>query len=150
MTVSLGELESIVEFVWDSVVNLPYEPEEDDGRPAIATEGAFVLATINVGGTDPYSISLSASYAAAKYAAARMFRSEAASVTLPLVCDAFGEIANVLGGNLKSHMHGDGVIGIPTVRKATSSECEKRESVHQVRFHSGGFDFLVKLGSAAV
>ncbi|HEY5049299.1 MAG TPA: chemotaxis protein CheX [Acidothermaceae bacterium] len=109
---SADDLEVITREVWTSFL---------DGDPSglIAAPGDMpadrITGCVYLSGAYTGSIMLQCSPPAARDAAAALFSMAPAAVTQAEVVDALGEIANMVGGNVKSMLPGPSTLSLPSV-----------------------------------
>ncbi len=108
---SADDLEVITREVWMSFL---------DGDPAGLVsggdiDGERVTACVHLSGAYTGSITLQCSPAAARAAAAALFNMPPDDVTQVEVVDAVGEIANMVGGNVKSMLPAPSALSLPAV-----------------------------------
>jgi chemotaxis protein CheX len=116
---SADDLEVIAREVWTSFL---------DGDPAglLAARGGTVgigggleservTGCVHLSGAYTGSIMLECSGPAARDAAAALFSMQPADVTPEEVVDAIGELANMVGGNVKSMLPGPSALSLPAV-----------------------------------
>ena len=109
---SADDLEVITREVWTSFL---------DGDPSglVATSGDMpadkITGCVHLSGAYTGSIMLQCSPPAARDAAAALFSMAPGSVTQTEVVDALGEIANMVGGNVKSMLPGPSALSLPSV-----------------------------------
>jgi len=115
---SADDLEVITREVWSSFL---------DGDPAglVAVGGDMptdkITGCVHLTGAYTGSIMLQCSPPAARYAAAALFSIAAEDVTESEVVDAIGEIANMVGGNVKSMLPGPSALSLPSVVQGSLS-----------------------------
>ncbi len=109
---SADDLEVITREVWTSFL---------DGDPDGLLPGASepdaeqVTGCVHLSGAYVGSIMLRCSAPAARYAAAALFSMQPTDVTQVEVVDALGELANMVGGNVKSMLPGPSALSLPLV-----------------------------------
>jgi chemotaxis protein CheX len=109
---SADDLEVITREVWTSFL---------DGDPAgllpggALLEGERVTGCVHLSGGYTGSIVLQCSALAARDAAAALFSMHPGDVTQSEVVDAIGELANMVGGNVKSMLPGPSMLSLPAV-----------------------------------
>jgi chemotaxis protein CheX len=109
---SADDLEVITREVWTSFL---------DGDPAglvaggDAPTGEQITGCVHLSGAYTGSIMLQCSPPAARDAAAALFSIAPGDVTQTEVVDAIGEIANMVGGNVKSMLPGPSLLSLPLV-----------------------------------
>jgi chemotaxis protein CheX len=109
---SADDLEVITREVWSTFL---------DGDPAglVASDTLMtedkITGCVHLSGAYTGSIMLQCSPPAARDAAAALFSIPAADVTETELVDAIGEIANMVGGNVKSMLPGPSALSLPAV-----------------------------------
>ena len=109
---SADDLEVITREVWTSFL---------DGDPAGLLlaggpdDGERVTGCVHLSGAYTGSIILSCSAPAARDAAAALFSMQPGDVTQSEIVDAIGELANMIGGNVKSMLPGPSALSLPAV-----------------------------------
>jgi chemotaxis protein CheX len=78
-------------------------------------EGGVVVGSVTIDGPSPTVLTVSLPAQVASQAAARMFDIDVAAVVPADVHDATGEIANMIGGNVKAMFGGEHRLGLPSV-----------------------------------
>lgn len=111
-------LSEIVTFVWQTLVGTDAEPAAtsapiDDPR----------IATISIGGPWTAALVVTVSAELARSYAATLLGLEVAELETDDVADALGELANVVGGNVKGMLDDDGAstLTLPIVSPSTPS-----------------------------
>jgi chemotaxis protein CheX len=107
--VSDAEVREITLSVWETMLGLSL----DDGPPAEAA--AYVTGCVRISGGWQGTVTIEMSARLARTAAAALFSMAETNVTEAEVRDAVGELANVIGGNLKALMPGACQLSLPTV-----------------------------------
>ena len=112
-------LVEITQAVWASFVD-PEVPLVDLG-PCVPepAEAGVVVGSVAILGPVPTVLSVRLSAGAASDVAARMFDIDTAAVSSADVQDATGEIANMIGGNVKAMLPEEHRLGLPSVTAAT-------------------------------
>lgn len=108
-------LVEIAQAVWASFVDPelplvdlgPWTPEPD--------EAGVVVGSVSIDGPTPGVITVSLPAQVAAEAAARMFDTDVDALEPADVHDAAGEIANMIGGNVKAMLPGEHRLGLPSV-----------------------------------
>jgi chemotaxis protein CheX len=91
----------ILTLVWDSTLELPISLRESDGKEAAET-GPVVIGSIQVTGAWPCTLAIAASAELAAVCAERFYGRPASELPEADVMDAWGELVNQIGGNLKA------------------------------------------------
>jgi chemotaxis protein CheX len=110
MSLSIDLLVQVVDDVMESFVGVLGEPLEP-----YATDELPVGASVQVSGTWTGSVLVSCSEALAAHAAASMFETSIDELGPDDIGDALGEIANMIGGSVKSLMPEPSALSLPVV-----------------------------------
>jgi chemotaxis protein CheX len=106
------DLQTIAERVWSSYLDVdgarPLQPTDHDARPELT-------ASVSVTGAWDGHVVVTSSLQAARHVAAAMLGHTHNDVTPDDVIDAMGELANVLGGNVKNLLPQPSVLSLPQV-----------------------------------
>jgi chemotaxis protein CheX len=107
-----GSLLEAVESVWNDTLGLIVEvsPPTFGPRPA-----GNLTGWVQIHGEFDGAVTVQTTDAFMRQAAAVMFGSDPASVTREEILDALGELANMVGGTLKSLLPGPSRLTLPTV-----------------------------------
>jgi chemotaxis protein CheX len=109
---SADDLEVITREVWTSFL----DGDPDGLLPGGGEPGEErVTGCVHLSGAYTGSIMLQCSAPAARDAAAALFSIQPADVTQNEVVDALGELANMVGGNVKSMLPGPSALSLPAV-----------------------------------
>jgi len=114
MYTHLQILEQITVDVCQSMLGIPLTPADQMIRP----ENPLV-ASVEIRGDHSTSVDVIADVRLAESIAELMFGTELEMLTRAEVRDAMGEIANMIGGNLKGVLGGEADLSIPIVREGT-------------------------------
>lgn len=133
------DLLQLASTVWSSVLSLP--TIEVDPRPP--HPGTYVLiGTIRFDGAWVGHLDLRCSAAAAREVAGAMFATDPADLAEDEIRDALGELANIVGGNLKALLPQPTHISLPIVR-TTEWRAEANNYDHVVGLASGDGPFAL-------
>ena len=114
MSIDTQVLQQVVVDVCSGMLGLTVEPS-----PGISTDESEALsAVIRVSGEWESLIQVLAPMATARTIASNMFATEEAELTESEIRDAFGEIANMVGGNLKGIVDRETSLSLPCVGPA--------------------------------
>ena len=111
-------LAEIVTFVWDVFVggDIAYLPESAPGTPKI-DDG--VCTSISIGGCWTATIIARVSDELARHIAASLLGMDHSELDDELINDAIGELANVVGGNVKGLLAGEGSsLSLPVIGRS--------------------------------
>ncbi len=113
-----SHVERILEMVWRAVMRVPLEHwDASIVQPDVAS---MLTACVHIDGKWEGTVGLHAPENAARQAAASMLSVPVESVTTADVHDAWGELANQVGGNLKALLPGPGHLSLPAVSDGRS------------------------------
>jgi len=108
------ELTEITERVWDSLVDVPLLPRQP-GQPGPAPGARTFTGCVQITGAWEGAVTVHCSEALAKLLTAAMFLVDPADTTPEEVTDALGELANMVGGNVKALLPEPCRISLPAV-----------------------------------
>ena len=111
--VSASDLTEITIDVWSSFLGERPEP----GIHVPDFTGVRVTGCVHISGTWQGSVLLSGGVCLAEQAAAGMFGVTVEALSDAEVSDAFGELTNMVGGNVKGLLDGQNVLSIPVVTR---------------------------------
>jgi chemotaxis protein CheX len=109
--------------------------------------GKYVAAKVEVSGSWNGSVTVGCTHTLARRTAGKMFDMPAESVTMEELRDAVGEIANIIGGNVKTLIAGKARLSLPSVAEVDDQsvfEASARDRMN-VWFESEGERFVVQL-----
>ena len=115
-TITQDQIVEIAEAVWASLFDMTLSELNAQGRTEVA-RGRSATATAHISGGANVSVVLSCSEALARRAAAAMFESGEDELADEEVADAFGEIANIIAGNVKCLLPEPSELSLPTVSR---------------------------------
>ena len=109
------DIPDVVEMVWATTLDLPLERCEAEGDAARWSEPA-IEAQVHITGDWQGSVVLHATAPLVRLIAQRMFRLGDQPPAHDDMCDAFGELANITGGNIKGMVSDGGAeLSLPMV-----------------------------------
>jgi len=108
-----AEVIELTRTVWETALAMGIEPVEDDHHPPDGDE--TVSACVHISGGWNGSVILSCPSTLGIAIAAAMFELEHDEVDDELLHDAVGEVANMIGGNVKGLVPGPSQLSLPTV-----------------------------------
>ncbi|HET9772487.1 MAG TPA: chemotaxis protein CheX [Acidimicrobiia bacterium] len=108
------ELTEITERVWASLVEVPLVPRQP-GQPGPAGGSRTFTGCVQITGAWEGAVTVHCSEALAKALTAAMFMVDPADTTAEEVTDALGELANMVGGNVKALLPEPCRISLPAV-----------------------------------
>lgn len=110
-TTYASEIEQIVQMIFETMLSTTIVPFESDGD----AESHSLWGTIQITGDTPYSVVLSMSEGVARESTATMLQMPAELCSDEDNRDVVAELANMVGGNLKSMIQGSSHLSLPTV-----------------------------------
>ena len=117
--ISVDDLTEITREVWGSFL----DPDLGNPLVPVPAEGAGdVSAAVSVTGAWRGHVVVECSTAASRSVAAALMGIEAAEVTDADVVDALGELANIIGGNVKSLLPAPSALSLPHVVIASQAQ----------------------------
>ena len=139
--VSDAELTDICNAVWASL--LEAGPEPADGLP---DSDATIGAEISIGGAWEGTLRLRCSPEAARAVTAEVLMCDASEVDDDMVGDTLGELANIIGGNVKALLPDSCQLGLPT---ALVPDAGDRVATTQYAWHAGPFHIALDASPVA-
>ena len=116
---TVEDLSSIADQVWSSYL------DPDGVEPLIPTDvgtaPAGVVASVSISGGWSGHVVVSCSSDAARQAAAAFLMMDAGEVSTDDVADVMGELANIVGGNVKSMLPAASFVSLPHVVEGSQS-----------------------------
>lgn len=97
--------------VWESVLGLPIETD----APEPPDDELNVVGMVNITGGWQGSVLVRCTRQLARSVTETMFGMDPGEATADEIADALGEIANMIGGNIKSLVPGPSQLSLPTV-----------------------------------
>jgi chemotaxis protein CheX len=114
MTINQDQITEIAATVWSSFLGMTLHPL-DTSESASFNDRHSASATVHISGSWAGSVILSCSIELARRAASAMFEIGEDDIEDGEVADAFGELANIIGGNLKCLLPEPSQLSLPTV-----------------------------------
>jgi chemotaxis protein CheX len=108
------EVTEITERVWASLVEVPLLPRRP-GQPALAPGARTFTGCVQITGAWEGAVTVHCSEALARVLTAAMFMVDVEDTTPEEVADALGELANMVGGNVKALLPEPCRISLPAV-----------------------------------
>jgi chemotaxis protein CheX len=144
MTVTENEIIEVANVVWESMLGLELEPAcEEAGLP----EGSIMTGCVLINGAFEGGVTLQVPSKGARDIAALMFGMEADEVSDEETTDAIGELANMVGGNLKALVVQPSKLSLPSVTEGTNYRVSIPGTTASTRcvFRCEGMPVLVSL-----
>ncbi len=117
--VTENEIREIAENIWGAMLALPIELGE-------AEAPEYVTGCVDISGGWHGSVAVELSTGLARQVAATLFAMEPGEVTEAEVRDAVGEMANMIGGNVKALMPGSCRLSLPAVASGRADQTRGR------------------------
>jgi chemotaxis protein CheX len=130
--------------VWNTVLGLDVA-SSDESPPSLET-GDEITTSVDISGAWDGTISLSFSPMYGRRLAAMMLDCAESQTTTALIRDAVGELANVVGGNVKGVLPGPSKLSLPRVEAGMPSVAAPVTG-RRVWFDCGGQRFSVTVRS---
>lgn len=101
-------------------VIFPLLGQVDELTDRFSVDGVSMRGSVEISGTTQMTVSVDCSEVLARRLGAAMFDVDEEALSIEDVVDALGEVANIIGGNIKALLPGPSELGLPTVhhRKA--------------------------------
>ena len=112
MHVRREELDELIQTIWGTLMEAPLTCASIQAAPA---PGKMMTAIIHLMGDEIRSLWVECPEQMARCIAGAMFEIEAEALSIEEVRDALGEVANMLGGNLKGMCPQSYQLSLPTV-----------------------------------
>jgi chemotaxis protein CheX len=112
-----AEVEDIVKMIWSTLVDAPIEAGGEGGQ----SDDSTVTGIVNIDGAWHGAIFVRCPLALASLLTAAMFQGDE-EPDLDDVCDALGELTNMVAGNVKALLPQPSVISLPTVAFGSNYE----------------------------
>lgn len=103
------------QMVWESIVMLQLDPVDDP-----ASRHQEVWTSVDISGDWEGRISLGFTDALARAVTASMLAMDEAELTADTIADAVGELANMVGGNIKGLVEGHAKLSLPSMQTTPS------------------------------
>lgn len=120
-----GEIASMVNELFSSMLEMPFNPEPQDSTDVSARE---VQATIRISGDWDAECHVLVSDELAARIASDMFRAPSSELTNEEILDALGEVVNVIGGNAKGMVDLDCDLSDSRTSNSTTELCFLRST----------------------
>ena len=113
MDISAAQIAEISKSVWSSMLGL--EIQESGPVPVPKAAERYMIGSIQISGGWNGVVTLACPSTLSREVAALMFGVEIDKATPSEIQDAWGEITNMIGGNIKSLLGGTSQLSLPTV-----------------------------------
>ena len=139
------EVVRLVQLIWAQTLEREVRPV---GRDAMKIEGEeAITASVHVTGAWNGMISIRSRYSDAAAIASHMFAIPVDELTREEIHDAFAEIANITGGNIKGVLPGMSSLSLPTIVEGSDYEIvlATRSPTLAMQFESEGTMIEIKV-----
>lgn len=143
-TVTAEEVVDITREVWSSFLGLDLEPLYVDDAD-LPTAGPSMSGVVGISGAWNGSVAVECSIEHAQAAAEAMFAADASSLAPEEVADAWGELTNMVGGNIKSLFPAPSALSVPTVSEGVAYQVFVPGASVLQRVHLIGPDAVVRV-----
>jgi chemotaxis protein CheX len=143
MKISSEELEQLTREVWATMIGL-------DLADAVMAENPDpgVTSQIEIHGDEQATLRIDCSMDLARQVAARLFDMSPEEIEMELILDAMGEMANVIGGQVKGQWSGAVKLSLPVTKEVGDADSAMTWSVSQ-GFSAEDGQMLVRMNSSA-
>lgn len=114
------ELEEVVETVWTTTLGSSIHKAEGD--PTTERDAGAIEAVLDIIGEEGARVVLECSERMAREAAACMFGVKPADADSRDLCDAVGELVNIIAGNIRGLISTPSKLGLPSVHEVSGAE----------------------------
>lgn len=148
MTVLERDIRDVTESVWIAMLNVAAEPRESSAR---TLRDPCWTGTVRMSGAWEGAVTIACSHDLARAAAVALFSLDSSEPSDEEVRDALGELANVVGGNIKALLPGPTNVSLPRVDSSggVPSALDAEGPGCTVWFASHGETFAVTLRAAS-
>ncbi len=145
MSFNEANIREITENVWSTMLGMPLEARWGSVPPG--PPQLHVASWVHISGVWSGAITIACSSLAARRAAGAMFGMSPEEASVEEVKDAMGEVANIIGGNLKGLLHGPATLSLPSVIEIIDIAALPQEVGTEpvARFESEGEPLVVKI-----
>jgi len=145
MSLTDGIIVEITQGVWSSTLNLELVPVPRE--TALKKDGEYVISCVHIIGAWEGSVILECLTTLAQRCAAAMFGTEIGETTDAEIQDAFGELANMVGGNIKSILPGPSQLSLPMVARGREFKfaISSSKDIHNCAFMCGELPLRVRI-----
>jgi chemotaxis protein CheX len=120
--VTAEQLVEITQAVWQSFVGMDLEPVPTDTLRFGEDGKSHIDGVVQIAGTQQAMVLVQGTAQLALDATCAMFAMEPDEVTDGELADAFGEVTNMIGGNIKGLYEGLNQLSLPTVTRGRDHE----------------------------
>ncbi len=140
MSMDMAEIETLTRDVWATMVGLDLVDAIVAGSPEPG-----ISSQIEIQGDSEVVLRIDCSLSLARQVASRLFDMPENEIELDLVMDAMGEMANVLGGNIKGLWPGAVKLSLPLTWETDQAEPTQRSWDVAQAFDASDGQMLVRM-----
>jgi chemotaxis protein CheX len=139
------EIREITEMVWASMFDRDLQPGTSPNRPTLPYQ--MLMGLVHLNGDWEGIVTLNCSAALARQLAATLFGISVQSTTSEQTQDVLGELANIVGGNIKRLLPESSQLSLPSVKEGSDylSLLPEGEIISEVAFECLGEPVLIIL-----
>jgi chemotaxis protein CheX len=140
-----SDIDELTKTIWSTVLQMDLSVARVDSETIRRDGQHFLSACIHLSGEWSGAVVVDCPYDVARQFAAVMFDDE--NVGRADVADALGELANMVGGNLKARLEGVSQIGLPTVVDGTEYQLAVQggECACRIKFTAEAGEFWISI-----
>jgi CheY-specific phosphatase CheX len=145
MNVQDQDIREITSAVWSTMLQTNTDGRIEGQKPRLP--GTIMTGCVQISGAWEGAVLIQVPMTVARAAAATMFDTNPSEPSADEVRDALGELANVVGGNIKALLPGPTQLSLPVVVEGEKGAISIRDAevVRAVWFAAYGEEFLVTL-----
>ena len=133
MSINEDILREVTQTAWQAMLGIPLE---SSGAPTNAVREGHIVSQVSIHGAWDGTVLIRWTPTAAHYAARVLYQSDTPSAEE--VRDLVGEMANIVGGNLKGLLPGPSWLSLPVVRHCECGDATNPVAVHEAWFECAG------------
>ncbi len=136
MSLTPGELFEILETIWSTQLGFELDDDEQSANVPADSQEDLMTGIVQISGGFAGAVHLICARSVVRAAAARMFSMPEGDLGDEDLRDALGELANMVGGNLKTLLPGSEFISLPTVIEGSNYDVARLDSDVVVRIEA--------------
>lgn len=136
MSLTPGELFEILETIWSTQLGFELDDDEQSANVPADSQEDLMTGIVQISGGFAGAVHLICARSVVRAAAARMFSMPEGDLGDEDLRDALGELANMVGGNLKTLLPGSEFISLPTVIEGSDYDVARLDSDVVVRIEA--------------
>ncbi len=128
MSLTPGELFEILETIWSTQLGFELDDDEQSANVPADSQEDLMTGIVQISGGFAGAVHLICARSVVRAAAAQMFSMPESDLGNEDIRDALGELANMVGGNLKTLLPGSEFISLPTVIEGSDYDVARLDS----------------------